>query len=124
MAWVYDTVYNTPMTKQPPVTLRVPAEMRAEIEAFAGKKRLTKNAAYVEVLRRGLQAAMVDGRPVVAAKNAASLEQSTRALVPVDVERLRDAVLEADARLGPGVGLPFGPKVRKPGELAKKGKTK
>lgn len=51
------------MTKQPPVTLRIPADLRAEVEAWAARSGQAKNAVYVEAVRRGVAAMQAPGGP-------------------------------------------------------------
>jgi hypothetical protein len=42
------------VTKQPPVSLRIPADLRAAVEKFAEAQKMTRNAAYVNLLWRAL----------------------------------------------------------------------
>lgn len=42
--------------KEPPISVRLPADLVAEVEAWASGAKKTRNGAIAELLRRGLQA--------------------------------------------------------------------
>jgi hypothetical protein len=49
--------------KKPPVSLRIPDATKAAVEQFATERKIPRNAAYVELLQRGLKTATGAGVP-------------------------------------------------------------
>lgn len=88
------TPCSTPyaMTKKPPVSLRVPDATRIGVEAWAKSRGVTRNAAYVELLARGLNGAT---------KGAKEVERANRAM---DAAEARG--LHADVQIGPSEPKP------------------
>lgn len=50
--------------KKPPVSIRLPDETRAAVEQYAMSRGIPRNAAYVELIQRGLKVATGAGSPV------------------------------------------------------------
>jgi hypothetical protein len=80
------------MTKQPPVTLRVPAETRVAVEKLATSRGIPKNAAYVELIQRGLRAAGAKSLASIPKTDAPALRKAAHRKVSITPDAARVTV--------------------------------
>lgn len=93
--------------KDPPLSIRPPPDLLADVDEWAKRHGATRHAAILQLMRRGLGAPAVPkapGKPPARAVAAAN-------------KKLAEAVATP-----PRLNLQVGPVERKPGSLQKKGK--
>lgn len=72
--------------KEPPISVRLPADLVAEVEAWAAETGRKRNGAIAELLRRGLAASgpSLPTPEVQAQIRAVAVERQSRAVMPAN----------------------------------------
>lgn len=97
--------------KKPPVSLRLSDELVAEVAAFAGKRKITRNAAYALLIRDGLRA---NGPSLPSPERQAEIKacaQARQARQATAIERGKP--LSVSVPLASNAPAPFGTRLKK-----------
>lgn len=118
------------MTTKPPVSLRVPQATQDRVAKWAAEQRIPKNAAYVQLVERGLKSVGphpgLNERPLpphVKAERKAEREANADTTSNAKLAMHRADAFNARAADG-NASTTFGPVRAKPGERFKTGKAK
>lgn len=94
--------------KKPPVSLRLSDELVAEVAAFAGKRKITRNAAYALLIRDGLRA---NGPSLPSPERQAEIKACVQARQATAIERGKP--LSVSVPLASNAPAPFGTRLKK-----------
>lgn len=94
--------------KKPPVSLRLSDELVAEVAAFAGKRKITRNAAYALLIRDGLR---WNGPSLPSPERQAEIRADAQARQATAIERGKP--LTVSVPLASNAPAPFGTRLKK-----------